>query len=61
MIKAFLRIETPRTFAGGDAAVPLVGHEIRAAKQVLGFGVGRRVAGLLLQKLDRFIHVAGGK
>ena len=59
MVKAFLRIESSCSFAGSDAAVPLVGHEIGATEQVVGFGVGGRMADLLLQGSNRFIYATG--
>ena len=58
MVEALLRIEFAGAFAGGNAAVPLFHHEIGAAEQVIGFGVGGGVADLLFQNSE-WLHRRG--
>src|SRR6266571_927282 len=61
IVKALLRIEVARALAGSNAPVPLLNHEVRAAKQVVGFCVVGSAADLLLQRLNRLIRVTGRK
>src|SRR5579864_2132908 len=59
MIETILRIEVGCAFAGVDAAVPLINHEIGAAEQVERLGVGDRTIDFLFEKLNGFVDLAG--
>src|SRR5579862_3563177 len=61
MVEAVPRIEISRVFTSGDAGFPLLDHEIRAAQQVVTFGVGGRATDLQFKSLNGLVRSTGGK